>query len=40
MIVSSQTVKALKKFTGSLGVLLKEFRAKVNEKSGGACLSS
>jgi hypothetical protein len=27
-------VKALKKFTGSLGVLLKEFRAKVNEKSG------
>jgi len=35
VIVSSQTVKALMKFTGSVGVLLREFRAKVNEKSGG-----
>jgi len=34
VIVSFQTVKALKKFTGSVGVLLKEFRTKVNEKSG------
>jgi hypothetical protein len=32
MIVSFQTVKALKKFTGSVGVLLKEINAKVNEK--------
>jgi Sec-independent protein translocase protein TatA len=33
VIVSFQTVKALKKFTGSVGVLLKEFRSKVNQKS-------
>ncbi len=32
MNVSFQTVKALKKFTGGLEWLLKEFSAKVNEK--------
>lgn len=34
MIIVRLKLKALMKITGSLGVLLKEFRTKVNEKSG------